>query len=188
VGFIVATSARWSEALNARREDIRVQDNGMVFVEIRGTKTEGSKRTVPIATPWQQELIREVLEKAEGPFRKTITPENPVGSGELFRTWGRGNMSRDLKVACKSLQVEGKEGRGMARCSPNDLRRTHASWMVQAGVDLHVVSKLLGHKTTAMVQLVYGRTTPESLAARMQPVLGPPPGDQRKPLPAPPTQ
>lgn len=39
---------------------------------------------------------------------------------------------------------------------PNDLRRTFASWLKQAGVDSTVVAKLLGHTTSRMVEIVHG--------------------------------
>ena len=40
--------------------------------------------------------------------------------------------------------------------TPNDLRRTFASLLKQAGNDSMVVAKLLGDWTTRMVELVYG--------------------------------
>ncbi len=50
------------------------------------------------------------------------------------------NVGRDLPRAC--------ERAGVPRCTPNDLRRTFASWLVQAGESLLVVSRLLGHGST----------------------------------------
>jgi hypothetical protein len=50
------------------------------------------------------------------------------------------------------------------RVTLNDLRRTFASWLVQAGVSLYVVSRLLGHKSTRMVELVYGQLDEATLA------------------------
>ncbi|MBE7450046.1 MAG: tyrosine-type recombinase/integrase [Kofleriaceae bacterium] len=46
---------------------------------------------------------------------------------------------------------------GIERVSPNDLRRTYASWLVNAGVPLQQVARLLGHKSTRMVDLVCGK-------------------------------
>jgi Phage integrase family len=45
----------------------------------------------------------------------------------------------------------------------NDLRRTFASLLVQAGTPLDVVARLLRHTSTAMVYRVYGQHTTESL-------------------------
>ena len=59
------------------------------------------------------------------------------------------NVRRDLAVACRHA--------GIPRVSPNDLRRTFASWLKQRGVDSMVVARLLGHSSTAMVERVYGR-------------------------------
>jgi integrase len=49
--------------------------------------------------------------------------------------------------------------------TPNDLRRTYASWLVNAGAPLKVVANLLGHSSTRMVDLVYGRVADETQKA-----------------------
>ena len=54
--------------------------------------------------------------------------------------------------------------------SPNELRRTFASWLKQAQVDSFVVAQLLGHSSSRMVELVYGRLgarTLESVVNRL---------------------
>ncbi len=102
------------------------------WLRVPGTKTAGSFRRVPIAVP----LLRR-LASAER-------------SGDLvLRPWP--NYNRDLGAACKRG--------GIAPVSANDLRRTFASWLKQAGVDSLTVAHLLGHSSTRMVELVYGRLT-----------------------------
>ena len=56
-------------------------------------------------------------------------------------------------------------GRSIPNVTPNDLRRTFASWMKNQGVDSAVVAALLGPKSTRMVDLVYGKLDPSTLAA-----------------------
>jgi len=57
--------------------------------------------------------------------------------------------------------------------SPNDLRRTFASWLKQRGVDSAIVARLLGHGSTKMVDLVYGRLDLDTLAGAVA-LLDPP--------------
>lgn len=107
-------------------------DFGRGWIRVYGTKTAGSFRRVPILAqlrPWL-----EAFDANEGAI---VTP------------WG--NNRRDLHAACARA--------GIAKLSPNDLRRTFTSWMKQAGIDSLTVAQMLGHSSTRMVELVYGRLT-----------------------------
>jgi len=147
VAFIVATSACWRETELALRGDV---GEGLATVLLRGTKRKTRFRTVPIVSPAQQSLLAYALEHAKG-------------TGDtLFQPWG--NVRRDLADACEDAKIE--------RCSPNDLRRTFASWQVEAGVPLFPIAQAMGHKDTRMLERVYGRQTPEQLAAMMAPAMG----------------
>jgi len=121
-----------------RREAERYQvgdlDTARWRVQLRGTKTKDAARTIPVPS-----LMRWLLE--------SHPPTSP------FLTWG--NARRDTALACVSA--------GVPVVTWNDLRRTFASLLVQAGVAPHIVAKLLGHSTTAMIDKVYGRQTAESL-------------------------
>ncbi len=147
VAFIVATSACWRETELARRGDV---GEGLTTVLLRGTKRKTRFRTVPIVSPAQRSLLEYALEHAKG-----------TGDA-LFQPWG--NVRRDLAEACGDAKIE--------RCSPNDLRRTFASWQVEAGVPLFPIAQAMGHKDTRMLERVYGRQTPEQLAAIMARAMG----------------
>jgi integrase len=138
VAFILATGARWSEAVRARREDIEGD-----YVSLRGTKTKGSKRVVPIV-----KLTRPLIDYA-------LAGANP--SGRLFASWL--NPTRDLEVACRAA--------GIPKASANDLRRSIATWLRAAGVDISIIAAFLGHTTSRMVERVYGRLSPEEIRAQM---------------------
>ena len=85
--------------------------------------------------------------------------EHAAGEGDvLFKPWG--NMNRDIFVACKRVGIE--------RCSPNDLRRTCATWLRGMGLQPDLIAAVLGHRDTRMVERVYGRLAPEVLAERMK--------------------
>jgi integrase len=128
----------------ARRREVFAARPGDIDLKawrvlIRGTKTAAALRTIPIPKPMQ-------------PFVAFAAEHLP------FPEWT--NARRDLEIACAAA--------GIPRVTWNDLRRTFASLLVQAGVAPHIVAKLLGHTTTAMVDRVYGRQTAESLAGLIE--------------------
>jgi len=89
--------------------------------------------------------------------------EHAAGDGDaLFQPWG--NVRRDLASACERPKIE--------RVSPNDLRRTFANWYVAAGMPLFPIAQAMGHKDTRMLERVYGRQSPDQLAAAFSRALG----------------
>jgi integrase len=105
-------------------------------VRVSGTKTKKAKDWIPIAEPFKGLLT------AALPF----LPLEP---------WG--NMTRDLERACLRAEIP--------KVTSNDLRRTHGSWLVEAGVSDSLVSRVLRHVDERMVRRVYGRARPEKLGA-----------------------
>jgi integrase len=146
VAFILATGARWSEAVSARFEDVD-QGRGLVF--LRGTKTESARRVVPIVGAGVP-LLEHALRYAQG------------AEGLLFTAWG--SVRRDLAVACKRA--------GIAPVTPNDLRRTCATWLRQRDVEPHLIASVLGHRDSRMVERVYGRMPAASLKISLENRLG----------------
>lgn len=123
----------------ARRREVFAARPGDVDVKrmrvrIRGTKTEAADATLPIVAP-----NRALMAAAS--------------SALPFPAWP--NARRDILAACVRAELPA--------ITWNDMRRTFASLLVQAGVAPHLVAKLLRHTTTAMVDKVYGRQTAESL-------------------------
>ncbi len=128
-------------ATGARRKEIFSACKGDItaaMARIRGTKTGAADATIPIPS-----LMADLLQ---------IAGEPP------YQSWG--NARRDIAAHCAKV--------GIPSVTWNDLRRTFASLLVQAGVAPHLVAKLMRHKTTAMVDRVYGRQTGESLAGLIE--------------------
>ncbi len=129
----VYTGARMSEIEALTWSRLDLQGG---WVLLPGRKTKGSWRQVPISP-----ILREVLRRA------------PTTSEKVVPRWQ--NVHRSLLLACQRARID--------PVSPNDLRRTFASWLAQAGVPLKVIAELLGHASTRMVELVYGHLAKESL-------------------------
>jgi integrase len=141
--------ARDSELYRITPSDL---DEPQGTVRIPGTKTAGSER-------WLQppdELLGILRERAAA----TDFAE------PLFPLWK--NVRRDLRAACKRASIP--------PVSPNDLRRTFASWQAEAGVPEGVTASLLGHTSSAMVRRVYAKIGTEAKRAAMAklPPLTPP--------------
>ncbi len=128
----VALGLRLSECAKVNPEtDVNLVTG---LVTVRGTKTKGSARTVPILSPF-----RPLLERA--------LPHLPVGPGN--------NLYRDVANACKRA--------GVQYATPNDWRRSHATILAELGVDADVLRRLLGHTTRQMVDRIYSQPRPEAI-------------------------
>jgi integrase len=103
------------------------------------------------------DLIRGTLRIPKGKTKSRVVPIHPMlrpwlealiqPTGPMIQPWG--NDKRELERACKRA--------GVPRVTPNDLRRTFATWLKQNDVDSAVVAAMMGHTSTAMVDRVYGK-------------------------------
>ena len=142
VAFALATTARYAEVFRARSTDLYP----MGEVRLRGTKTAGSARSISVpgfALP----LLDFAIEKGNGRFFGDL----------LFNPWP--NSHRDIAAACRRINAP--------EVTWNDLRRTMATWLLEGGVSTYLVSKMLGHTTTKMVETVYGKPRDEALGDLM---------------------
>ena len=131
---------RW-EHVSLKPEKIgKVRFAGRIHVP--GTKRASRQRVVPIPL-----VLAKMLKQAA----KGRNPNDAV-----VHRWP--NVRRDLAAAVVRANAKTKKKLpAMPRVSPNDLRRTFASWLKQRGIDSFTVGKLLGHSSSKMVELVYGQ-------------------------------
>ncbi len=73
------------------------------------------------------------------------------------KQWGHNHRVRALDAACKVAKVK-------PVVSFHELRHTYASNLVQAGVDLLTISKLLGHADTRITAKHYAHLADKTLA------------------------
>lgn len=149
VAFAVATSARKVEVTRARRSDVRPVEGGYI-VRVRGSKTEGSDRVVPVVHPEAVSLLEHAVKHGGGK------------GDDLFAEWPSSNNA--LRRACERSKVP--------HTTWNDLRRTFATLHGMAGVPKHLTASALGHTSTEMVDRVYDRAGGEDFARLMVAAMG----------------
>ena len=142
VAYAVATGAERSALDRARRDDVR---DGAA--RVRGSKSAARDRVVPLVTTWQRDLAAFALSHA--PARADGLLFGPVPA----------NSQRSLARACVRAGIE--------RVCLHDLRRTYATWLRSDGAPVELLAPALGHRTTTMVQTVYGRLSPQQLRERL---------------------
>lgn len=156
----VYTGCRRSELFALERNDCDFR-NGLLH--IRGTKTQGSDRYIPLLPPVQ--IVARGLKPGE----------------RLVPRWSM--VHTDLKQACERAGLEPR--------SLIDLRHTFASWLKNAGIDSMTIAKLMGHTNSKMVEQVYAHLTDATLRQAMEqlptgpPPTGPPSTESPAPKPLP---
>lgn len=109
---------------------------GEGLARVRGHKTRGSDRLVPILPGLPSRLWRFVALPVE------VWP-CPQG------TW---------HAACERAGIE--------YCQPRDIRRSWATWCQRAGVASEDIARALGHTSTSQVSKTYGRITAGEILSR----------------------
>lgn len=152
------TGARFDEVNALSWEDVSFERE---TIRVRGTKTAGADRTIGLAPQ-----LRAIL------YPLRLIDSGRPRTGPVVQSWGQ--AGRDIKAACARIQRTRRAAqvaRGeppTAVClpaTPNDLRRTTASWMAVAGVPPLHIARMLGHKSLEMVMRVYARVNPAALTA-----------------------
>ncbi len=149
VTYVLATSAEFSAIERALRSDVPDLAAAGLFIPVRGTKNANRNRVVPVVLDEQRLLLGYTLRHAGG------------RDGALFS--GLENLRRDLRHACKRANVP--------HCSPHDLRHTAGQWFVDLGCPIEIVSRMLGHSSTAVTERIYARVKQEALGDRVRAAL-----------------
>jgi integrase len=134
VAFVCATTARDLAAKRAKGSDLTPEG-----IRIHDRKTVRATRTVPL-TPVTESFARYAFQD--------VAPDQFVAEG-------LGSLRHALERACKRLKL--------APLSPNDLRRSVAHWLLQRGVPRDAAAAFMGHGSTKMLDLVYGKLDAKEL-------------------------
>lgn len=143
--WFCVTGGRCADSFRARREDFDVSSTEW-RITVRGSKTKGSYRTIPVP-----EFCRWTV--------ALILREAP-GEELLFQPWSEGSMNRDIKAACRRA--------GLGPVSTNGLRRTFGHGLLGHGYSMDVISKMFGHSTEKLAREVYANMNAEELAEKVR--------------------
>jgi integrase len=146
------TGLRISEACALTWDDVDL-DGGRLLPDspaliVRKSKTPNGRRTIPIP-PVLVPVLRRWRDRNGGAFvleTKNGTPMSPQFAHRLVVRVGK-------RVGVK--------------ISPHSLRRQYASVALNNGASLHVVSRALGHASTAVTEKAYARLSNDRLAAEI---------------------
>lgn len=182
VAFALATGAEPAALFRAERGDV---DQAREWVHVRGSKNDVRDRMVPVVLEECRHLLEEALTHADGDrprrlhvreeraakrarrlARKGITTPEPVAplapdaAGRLFRPWTSTAAGACLARACRAV--------GLEPVTLTDLRRSWATWHVEAGAQLDTLFRFAGHVDAKMLSQVYGKPRPEPMAEHLR--------------------
>lgn len=162
VAFLAATGCRWGEAtavqagdfdLDASQPIVRIsrawkKDANGVY--LGATKTRRGERTITLPRSLVEEVRPLVESRARFDMLVFTSAEGERLRAQNWhpRVWHRAIDAAEL----------GKRPR------VHDLRHSHASWLIAAGVPLPVVQRRLGHESIQTTVDVYGHLAPDAHA------------------------
>ena len=186
------TGVRVAEAQALTIADLDLTPEGEALT-VRGSKTPAATRTIPLL-PQLLPLMHEHLEFLRG--RLPVTPrypaagdeprhadddELPVASRQACRLRGRGSAHRlylwdDPPGPPRPRLPANELRRESLSVSPHTLRRTFGSDLINRGLRLEAVSKLLGHSSTTITERAYAQLLAPTIRRELFEVLWEDPG------------
>jgi len=148
------TGGRFSEIAGLTWADVKLDQGTLTFWDTKNTESR-----VVFMTEEVEALFRN---KERGERRDLVFPSR---TGEVM-----GQVSALFNRTANATFNQGIRDRRQRVCF-HTLRHTHASWLVQRGVDLLTVARLMGHKTIKMSER-YAHLAPEGMRRAVQSLNG----------------
>ena len=154
IGFALHTGMRQGEILNLQWQDVDFARGVLMVMQSKN----GTRRTIPLNA-----TVYELLAAKQATTGASRSP--------VFTT----PLGNELQVRYLVREFcEARNRAGIPDFRFHDMRHTFATRLVQRGVDLYKVQRLLGHKTSLMTQR-YAHHSPESLREGVNVLDGPQP-------------
>ena len=136
--------------IHVYKKIIRISGLGLVESE---PKTEKSKRTVTMS-PFLEELLRKVQGTQIG--QRDYLEDGRVNSGYVFSQPNGTAIDPDLIT--KAFKKMVKEV-GVPHLTPHGLRHQYATASREAGIEMDIISKNMGHASVAITADIYAHLT-----------------------------
>ena len=147
--IFLRTGCRYGELHRITAADI---DHEHIRVRLHAYKGRKNRKQLPRFVP----LAKDAYEALSGLAEETPTgPLFPHLAGCPLINPKKRKPNREPTCTCQSdfhriLRIACKHA-GIVTVTPNDLRRTYASWMARAGVPEHILKKFMGHSGTSQM-------------------------------------
>lgn len=152
----LATGMREGELLALRWQDVDLRTG---TITVRGSLQRGTRELAPTKTSQGRRIVAFDRDTATMLAELRASQVRSVDRAQdfVFRTAaGRPlharNVLRDLHLALKAA--------GLPRMPYHQLRRGYATLMLEAGIDVAIISEALGHSTIATTADIYMHVTP----------------------------
>ena len=152
--FGMGTGLRPGEQAALRWSDVRLSEGAL---RVRGTKTSGSARPVPVAG----EALAVLSRRAEA----------RTGEGDGLVFVGAGGGAVEMRYLSKRLQSLANDAKLAKNVTAYSLRHSYGTHMAAAGVPLLDLARIMG-TSVAMIERHYGHYCPERGAAHVLRVFG----------------
>jgi site-specific recombinase XerD len=141
IWFLRFTGVRWGEAMALRQKDV---DLAAGSISVAHSKTDNGIRQLPILPELRPAIVRWFAYLDDRGLRDPHLP--------FFTTRFRKPMTEQQAIVL-TKRVAARAG--IQPVSPHTLRRTFGSSLINQGLRLEVVSKLLGHGSTTVTEQSY---------------------------------
>jgi integrase len=158
------------ETLRVDRQLAQEEDKRRI---LKDPKSASSIRTVPLSVT-AVKALRALLD-AQPDEARTHTMPRSIGDSDpvevtvrLVFAYPDGSPTTHAAAGCrwrKIIKAAGARPRGDERTGIHRLRHTYAGNLIVAGVDLYVVSKMLGHRSIQVTEMFYAHLRREVLDA-----------------------
>ncbi len=174
----LATGMRQGELLALRWEDVDLQtgtvavrrslfrDNGDRDCIFQEPKTAFSRRKIPLDI----ETVKKIKSHRKSQLEERLAAGSEWNEYGLLFCTRKGEPLRGTYLRKALSMVTRKAGVPVIRF--HDLRHTHATLLLQAGVHLKVVSERLGHANTNITLSVYSHVLPDMQEAAVKAIEG----------------